>query len=108
MKLHELDDHRLVDTVRALIGLDPLHLRQRRDPVCGSYVRLESLKRLARPGCVTCGGSGYYDGERLDQRCACTGRAQRALSPNRAPTAPSPGFAYRGRRMPKPLHGDET
>ncbi len=79
MKLHELSDHRLIDTIRVIIGLDPLHLRTRAlDEGCGSYLRFEALRRAADPECETCGGSGYYDGERLEARCVCTGLPQRA------------------------------
>jgi len=99
MKLHELGDKQLVDTIRVIIGLDPLHFRESRDAACGSYLRLEALRRAADPDCATCGGSGYFDGVRIEARCACTGLPQRDLSSQRAPAEPNRAFARpKGRR----------
>ena len=99
MKLHDLPDRRLIATIRVLIGLQPLHFQPAREPSCGSYVRLEALRRAANPDCATCGGAGYYDSWQLDARCACTGRPQRVLSAERAPKEPNRAFARpKGRR----------
>ncbi len=103
MKLHELDDHRLVDTIRVILGLEPLHLRQEQQhcrPTHGHYFKFEALGRLAHADCPRCGGSGYFDGDTLDANCPCTGLAQRAAAPARIPVQPDPAFAYRGRRWP--------
>jgi hypothetical protein len=105
LKLHELDNWRMVDTIRVLIGLEPLYLSKGRQPLnCKSYVTLEALRKLATPDCSTCSGFGYYDGEQLDMRCACTGREQRKQVPTRTPAAPDRAFAYRGRRFPPKAH----
>lgn len=99
MKLHELDDHRLVDAIRVLIGLQPLYLRKPPDPPCGTYLSLESLCQSASPDCTTCGGSGYYDGWHLDMRCGCTGIPSRDHSAQRSPMDPNRAFVRpKGRR----------
>lgn len=72
-----LTNSQFVDFVRALVGLKPLYHAGERPESAASYVRLEALRRAASPDCDRCGGSGYYDGERLDMRCLCTGLPQR-------------------------------
>lgn len=71
-----LTNSQFVDFVRALVGLKPLYHTPRPESAA-SYVRLETLRRAADPDCDRCGGSGYFDGERLDMRCPCTGLPQR-------------------------------
>ena len=60
--------------------------------------RIGQLVFVELDGCERCGGSGYYDGERLDMRCPCTGMKQRDVRPRR-PRVGDPGFAYRGRQI---------
>lgn len=70
-------EQRVVNWVRIALGKDPLYVTgfgiaaTREDS--GHYLSLESLRQHADPQCACCGGSGYYDGWTLDERCACTG-----------------------------------
>lgn len=53
---------RLVDVVRAIIGLDPLYMNKRRTTNATNsrnYTRLEALSRRAKPDCPRCEGAGY-------------------------------------------------
>jgi hypothetical protein len=67
---------RIVDIVRAILGLEPLYMNQRLVPLATNsrnYTRLESLMRRARADCDKCDGRGYtsidtYSGE---VRCRC-------------------------------------
>lgn len=96
-----LTDQQVVDLVRALMGQRPLYAASPADHKkrpTGLYVSLEALCRLATAGCERCGGSGYYDGERLDMRCPCTGMKQRDVRPLR-PRVGDPSFAHRGRQI---------
>ena len=67
------DAQRLVNRVRILMGKDPLYAPAAPPEPCGSYLSREVLCRLADPDCTRCGGSGYFDGWELDERCPCTG-----------------------------------
>lgn len=76
------DDQYFVNSLRGALGLQPLYGYNEkgehgRQEAYGSYVRLELYRRLAKPDCKRCGGSGYYDGENFDMRCGCTGLPQR-------------------------------
>jgi hypothetical protein len=84
----QLTTYQFIDLVRASIGLRPLYAaggRVNHIGAHGGYLRLESLRRAADPSCARCGGSGYYDGDRLEMSCPCTGLAQRAHGQGRKP-----------------------
>ena len=94
-----LSDQQLVDWVRLSLGLDALYGPPASHyEACGSYLRLERLRRAADTSCARCGGAGYYDGERIEMRCQCTHLPQRALGAGLRPGMGAPGFVYRRRR----------
>ena len=84
-----------VDALRGALGLQPLY-RQRPDEPCGPYVSRERYRRLAKPDCKTCGGSGYYDGWICDARCACTGLPQRDTRAKKQRTKGQRRYPMRG------------
>lgn len=69
-----------VNALRECLGKVPLYGAEKEsgDWPALDYVGLEILSRAAKPGCETCGGSGYFDGADLNMVCPCTGRPQRA------------------------------
>lgn len=80
---------RVVDIVRAILGMDPLYMNKRAVPMAtnaASYNRLESRRRRARPDCLKCEGAGYtsidtYSGE---VRCVCLDETGERKPPMRA------------------------
>lgn len=101
VSLDSLSNSQLVDLVRVGMGLDPLYAATGSGSIepCGSYANLERLRRLARPDCARCSGSGYYNGEYLDMYCPCTGLDPRGRAPGLKPGTGNNAFAYRRRHV---------
>ena len=67
-------EQQCVEFVRRALGKPPLYSTPREPYVpSGSYLWKEMLCKLAQPDCKRCGGSGYFDGWDLEERCPCTG-----------------------------------
>lgn len=67
-------EQQVVDRVRIYLGMRPLYATTHEPRSAhGGYLWKEVLCRLAKPDCTRCGGSGYFDGWDLDERCPCTG-----------------------------------
>lgn len=67
------DAQRMVDALRNMLGMKNLYGANpptREDSL--QYLRLERLRKTADPGCVKCGGAGYWVGGSVDFEIKCT------------------------------------